>query len=211
MIALLLVAGNAEHLAVADFRLAALAPRNDMVCMHILEILLLAAHGTPMTLLLIHGHGRGLIKLPGLQELLITLQKILINARLLHDLLVGHQLPHLLLHPYRVQIIVPMLVIQQTPCYALHRFTRNRPKHMLHPIEHGFEIGPQVISVCIIAMILHELDYGVLARKAFGRGFPTEDGLQIVLPDIIALHVLAIVPMRGTIPPGEGRLCVRQP
>jgi hypothetical protein len=68
MITLLLVAGNTEHLAIADFRLAAFAPRNNIVCVHILKILFFTAHGAPMTLLLMHGHRRGLIKLTPLHS-----------------------------------------------------------------------------------------------------------------------------------------------
>lgn len=68
MIALLLITGNAEHLAIADFRLAALAPRNNMVCVHVLKLLLLAAHGAPMALFLIHSHRHGLIELTPLHS-----------------------------------------------------------------------------------------------------------------------------------------------
>ena len=68
MIALLLVAGNAKHLTIAEFRLDAIAPRNNMVCVHVLEILFFTAHGTPMTLLLIHSHRRRLVELTPLHS-----------------------------------------------------------------------------------------------------------------------------------------------
>ena len=139
---LLQVAVAAQHLAVVGRGLATLAPRNDMVRVHLLVLEVLAADRADALLALIRRTRIALVEGADGQRLLLARQQVLVDTRLPGDILVRHQLAHALLKRLRVEVAtLMMLVIEQAPRETLHLLALLR-EHSLHPLDNRAEVTP---------------------------------------------------------------------
>ena len=80
MIRFLNVAGRAEHLTILPHRLPALAPRLNMVGVHVLEVLGLPADGALTTLGMIGGQSDIAVELPDVEMLFLAGEQVGIDA-----------------------------------------------------------------------------------------------------------------------------------
>lgn len=108
------VAVAAEHLTVVGCRDAALGPRRDVVCLHFLELEVLAAVRADALLtfvglallLLVEGAEREVAQ--------VAREDIAVDARLLHYLVVLHECSDLFLQRLRVVDLLVIAVVEQS-------------------------------------------------------------------------------------------------
>lgn len=122
--------------------MTALAPRLDVVCLHLLKLKLFAADSTLVMLLLIGCQGVAPIECTDGQGTLRASKQVLINAGFLCHILIAKKRLHFKFKLLRVSVCsLTMFVIEQAPSQTLHLLAPLR-EDSFNPLNHRTEVAP---------------------------------------------------------------------
>ena len=193
----------AEHLAVAGVGFAAFAPRGDVVSFHVFEGELLLALYADAFLALKSLSLLLLVERPNVEMPFVLCQKVGVDALLVGDIVVFHELRDPLFQFDRVEFSCLVRVVQLSPLKALHLRAIHR-ESLLHPGNDVLEVVPQGFGICIELVRAH-VPLDVVEVD------PGDDRLEVLLADGGAGHINAGKSIRCAVASAEITFRIRYP
>ena len=120
MVAFLFIAYRAKHLEVIQIRLAALAPRNDMVALHFRQFAMMLTDGANSALPFICGTLHCIAECTEIEVSFLTSEQIWVNAFLARYLIVRHKGVTFVPQFGRGVVVVMTFIIEFSPINGFH-------------------------------------------------------------------------------------------